>query len=129
MSDLIRSLAVRDARLPDMVSQGDEGRASRGPVMMEELENQRFQSDVDAAYQHRHQLRSAERKPLQQRLKDVRDKKVTGRAGGGSGSEKSGDATNAADRVDQVDHTAQPDEVTCDQAEQRDLQYLLNQSS
>lgn len=129
MSDSIRSFAVRDTRPPDTVGQSEQGHASRGPVMMEELENQRFQSDVDAAYQHRHQMRGAERKPLQQRLKDVRDKKATGKPGGGSGSEKSSDAANSAGSVDEVEHAAQADEITCDQAEQRDLQYLLKQFS
>ena len=118
---------MRDTQLPDQAGQVDEGPVSRGPVMMEELENQRFQSDVDVAYQQRHLLRSAERKPLQQRLKDVRDKKESGRLGSGLETEKNSNATSGSGRVDGADGAAQSGEITCDQAEQRDLQYLLNQ--
>ena len=127
MSDLIRSLAAHDVRLSEAVSQVDEGRASRGPVMIEELENQRFQSDVDAAYQQRHILRSAERKPLQQRLKDVRDKKMSSQLSSASGGGKSSDAADSSERVDSAEGAIKSDELTSDQAEQRDLQYLLKQ--
>lgn len=129
MSDSIKSLAMRDARLPDMVGKSEEARASRGPVMLEELENQRFQTEVDAAHQHRHHLRGAERKPLQQRLKDVRDKKISGKINSESDSVKSSDTASATDEVDNAEFATQPDEITCDQAEQRELQYLLNQFS
>ncbi len=97
--------------------------------MLEELENQRFQTEVDAAHQHRHHLRGAERKPLQQRLKDVRDKKISGKINSESDSVKSSDTASATDEVDNAEFATQPDEITCDQAEQRELQYLLNQFS
>ena len=118
---------MRDTQLPDMVDRVEEGTVSRGPVMMEELENQRFQSDVDTAYLQRYHLRSAERKPLQQRLKETRDKRDLARLSGSSGSDKNSDAADASGRAGHVDAPERSSEITCDQAEQRELQYLLNQ--
>ena len=127
MSDSIRSLSTRDTQLPETLGRVDEGPVSRGPVMMEELENQRFQSDVDAAYVLRHNMRATERKPLPQRLKEAREKKEIGRGTSGTGSGKDSDAVGASDRVDGAADLDQASEVTLEQAQQRDLRGLLDQ--
>ena len=127
MSDLIRSLAPRDTQLPEPLGRVDEGAVSHGPVMMEELENQRFQSDVDAAYVLRHNLRATERKPLPQRLKEAREKKEIGRGRSGKSSDKDADAVGASDHLDGAADLDQACELTLEQAQQRDLRQLLNQ--
>ena len=105
----------------------EEGPVRRGPVMMEELENQRFQSDVDAAYLQRYNLRSTERKPLPQRLKEARDKRDGGRLSGGSTNDKDIDDADASDRIAQIDDLDPSTQLTSEQAEQYELTYLLSQ--
>ena len=98
--------------------------------MLEELENQRFVADVDAAYTERHTLQSTERKPLPQRLKEAREKKEVARSGGASGNDKNADAADASDAVDKVNTLGDLDragEVTLEQAQRQDLRQLLNQ--
>ena len=118
---------MRDTRLPDMDARVEEGSVQRGPVMMEELENQRFQSDVDAAYQQRNNLRSTERKPLPQRLKEARDKRDGGRISDGSTNGNDIGDADATDGIAHADDLDPSNQITSDQAEQHELSYLLKQ--
>ena len=127
MSDSIRSLASRDTPHPEMVDLVADGTVSRGPVMMEELENQRFQSDVDALYLQRYNLCSAERKPLSQRLKEPRDKRDVSRSTASGADDNTIESANPVDRVDQADLADPSRQVTYDQAEKNELNYLLGQ--
>ena len=127
MSDSIRSLSTRDTQLSEPLGRVEEGPVSRGPVMIEELENQRFQSDVDAAHVLRHNLHATERKPLPQRLKETRERKDIGRGTSGKSGDKDADAVGGPNRLEGAADLDHASELTLEQAQQRDLGSLLDQ--